>query len=122
MKCFAAGRIGKAPESRTLQSGKVLTRFSVAESTSEKDKDGNYKTEWTDFCAWDKTAEYIRDKVGSGDLVSVEAEKRTIKKDDKFFTNYIVRDFHMLKRNKPAEQTAAANNEPPAMTDEEIPF
>lgn len=121
---IAVGRVANI-ETRTLQSGASVTRFSVGVSTSRKEADGTYHTEWTDFDAWSKTGEYVAQYIGKGDLVEVHAEKYTTKKDGKSYTNYTARNVTRLLKAKPAEGAAAPAAGGPATADiseEEIPF
>lgn len=96
MSCllFAQGRIGKIEKTST-SNGNPWVKFSVASSNGRKDKDGNMKTEWTDFNAFGKRADFISEHVQKGDLVSVVATKDTFKSNGKdgktrYFTNYNV--------------------------------
>ena len=123
---FATGRIGKV-DVRQTQSGKTVTRFSVCTDLPTKDTQGNYESEWTNFTAWDKTAEIVA-KFGSGDIVEVQASKKTTKRDDKFYTDFTVQRISRLlksKKNSESSAPAATAATPAAPTyeeDDDIPF
>lgn len=120
------GRVGSV---ETRQVGdRTVTRFSVASSTYHKDSEGKYISEWTNFEAWNKTGEYIANNVQKGDIVEVQAEKLTRKKDDKYFTNYTVTKFDRIAKGKASSEGSAAPAAATAPTaqstigDDEIPF
>ena len=117
MSCIltAIGRIGKI-EQKTLPSGSVVTNFAVASNTGEKDKDGQYRTEWTNFEAWNKRAETIHNIAHVGDLVCVRAKKSTTKstsKDGKnrYFTAFRVVDFEVIMFKKRDNDNADTKEE-----------
>ena len=115
---FATGRIGKV-ESQVTASGKSYTRFSVCTDLGTKDAQNNYESEWTNFTAWDKTAEIVA-KYGAGDIVEVQATKKTTKKGDQYYTNYTVTRVTRLLKSKKTESAAAPTADD--INDEEIPF
>lgn len=125
MKCSlrATGRIGKL-ETGVTQQGTAIAKFTLASSYYEKDANGKgeEKTEWTPFVAWGAKAEYITKVASVGDLVEVEADKRTSQKDGKYYTNYKVSYFDRLAKKAKAAETAPAANAAPELDDEEIPF
>jgi len=66
------GNVGKAPETRTTQSGKQETTFSVALNRFGKDKDGNDKKPiWVRCRAYSKQAEIVDKYVKKGDKIGV---------------------------------------------------
>lgn len=74
------GRLGKAPEKRTTQSGKSVCSFSLATSEGYGD---NQSTEWHQVVAWDKTADFLAQYADAGRLASVigRLKTRTYEKD-----------------------------------------
>ena len=60
MSCIliAQGRIGNVKKVLT-STGITIVNLSVASDNAEKDKDGQFKTEWTDFEAFGKRADGI---------------------------------------------------------------
>ena len=60
------GNLGKAPESRATQSGKVMASFTVA-STAKKDG----PTTWVDVVCFDEQADMVCERLQKGDRVVV---------------------------------------------------
>lgn len=118
MSCvlIAQGRVGKIQQ-RSLNNGANVLEFSVASRTAFKDKEGNYKTEWTEFEAWGKHGEALFKVIHVGDIVSVMADKVSNKSTDKegktrYFTSYRVSRLDVLsfKKNsadKPSDDAPA---------------
>ena len=66
-----AGRLGKDPELKTTQSGKSVTRFSLAVQRGKKNQNGEYESDWIDVQAWGNTAEFICKYFQQGQLMAV---------------------------------------------------
>lgn len=62
------GHLGRDPEVKTLQSGQMVARFSLA--TTRKRKDGD-TTSWWKVTAWDKTADVVQRFLRKGSAVYV---------------------------------------------------
>ena len=132
MSCLliATGRVGKV-EPKTV-GDKTVVRLSVCSSTMHKKSDNSgYETEWTQFDAWNKLAEYIEKNIHKGDVVEIHAEKFTRKSGEQYFTNYTVTKFERLAKGKeslsldggqPANVTQSAPASAPTMADDDIPF
>ena len=60
----------------TLDSGRTLTRFSLATNESYKNKEGAWQenTQWHNITAWGKTAELISQLLNKGQEVVVEGK------------------------------------------------
>lgn len=78
------GRLGKDPEVRQTQSSTVCN-FSVATTSREKDKDGNWAdhTEWFNVVLFGKTADNAGNLLKKGKLVFIEGRLKTEKFTDK---------------------------------------
>lgn len=78
------GRLGKDPELRTTQSGKSVTRFSLAVQRPRKNQNGEYESDWLDVQAWGNTAEFICKYFQQGQLMAVSGriQARTYKDRD----------------------------------------
>ena len=63
------------PEVRKTSDGKSVCRFRLAVRRTYK-TDGEYKTDFFDFVAWDRTAELIGRYYGQGQLIAVKSEAR----------------------------------------------
>ena len=68
------GRVGKDPEVRTLESGKVAS-FSLA--TTEKFKDRE-QTEWHSITCFGNTATVAESYVHKGDLLYIEVPRQLL--------------------------------------------
>jgi single-strand DNA-binding protein len=65
------GRVTRDPEIKHLESGKAVTKFSVAVDQRAKKKGDNDKTDFFDVELWDKAAEFASQYVGKGQMVAV---------------------------------------------------
>jgi len=83
-KVTLIGNLGRDPETRTLQTGTVLTKFSLATSRSYRDKSGEWQqdTQWHDISAWGNAAERAA-KLRKGQTVYVEGELTYNEYEDK---------------------------------------
>lgn len=66
-----AGRLGKDPEIKYFENGKVLAQVSIG-ITRYQGKDKEKTTDWFDLKAWGKTAELIAEKYRKGDVLCVQ--------------------------------------------------
>lgn len=66
------GRAGRDPEIRYLESGKVVTTFSLAVNRPMKEP----QTDWFDIEVWGKQAEIAGEYVKKGSLIGVEGRIR----------------------------------------------
>lgn len=78
-KVILIGNLGKDPESKSLDSGKQVTNFSIATTESWKDKSGKKqeKTEWHSIVAWGQPAEFAAAYLRKGQSVYVEGRLQT---------------------------------------------
>lgn len=79
-KVILVGRLGKDPESRTLENGAMVCSFSMATSESWKDKVTGEKkeiTEWSNIVMWRGLAEIATKYLHKGDMVYIEGKLRT---------------------------------------------
>ncbi len=85
-KVTLLGNLGKDPEVKFLPSGQAVANFSIATTSSIKDKttnDWKETTEWHNVTAYGRTAEIIRDYVKKGNKLYVEGRLTTRSWDDK---------------------------------------
>ena len=84
-KVTLIGHIGQAPETRTLENGTPVGRFSLATSESYKDAAGEMKTdtEWHNVTVWRQQAELAEKLLKKGSLVYVEGKISSRKYTDK---------------------------------------
>jgi len=103
-KVMLIGTLGKDPETRTLESGTVVTTFPLATNNSYKDKNGDEQkdTQWHNIEAWGKTAEILDKFLKSGNNVYIEGSLKTqsYTKDGetnaRYTTKVVVREFNFL--------------------------
>ena len=84
-KVTLIGNTGGDPETRRLESGQTVARFSLATNETYKDKEGNQhtNTEWHNIIAWGNLAEIVEKNVRKGMLVFVEGKIKYRKYTDK---------------------------------------
>ena len=138
-KTILLGHVGKDPEIKETNGGKLVANLSLA--TSERYTKNGEKmesTEWHNLVAFDRTAEIIRDYVKKGAKLFVEGKNRTRSWDDKdtgkkmYRTEVVVFSVSLLdgrnngSSNDDAETGATNNggfdNPDGDYTDDTIPF
>jgi len=84
-KVILLGNLGKDPELKSTPGGMAIATFSLATSSSVKDKDGNWqeKTEWHNVKAFQRTAEIAAQYLKKGNKVYIEGRLHTDSWDDK---------------------------------------
>ena len=97
------GNLGNTPEIITLDSGKKLTKFSIATNESYKNAQGEKVTEtqWHNLIAWNKTAEIIEKYLEKGKEIAIEGKLTSRSYDDKdgnkkYITEVVVNELLML--------------------------
>jgi single-strand DNA-binding protein len=106
-KVVLIGHMGKDPEKRSLPSGAVYVRFSVATNESYKDKEGNWQdaTEWHNIVMWREMAERASTQLKKGNLVFIEGKltHRSWQDQDgnmKNMTEIVAQTYRKLDKNK----------------------
>lgn len=101
-KVILLGNLGKDPEAKEIQSGKVCN-FSIATTRKWKDKDGNKaeETEWHNVSAFGALAGICEKYLRKGSKVYIEGRIHTRKWEDKegktqYSTSVIADDLKML--------------------------
>jgi single-strand DNA-binding protein len=79
-KATLIGNVGRDPEIRNTNSGKMVANISVATSSGSGE---NKKTEWHRVTLWEKSAEICQSYVQKGTLVYIEGMIQTRKWQDK---------------------------------------
>jgi single-strand DNA-binding protein len=84
-KVILLGNLGKDPELKSTPGGMAIATFSLATSSSVKDKDGNWqeKTEWHNVKAFQRTAEIAAQYLKKGNKVYIEGRLHSESWDDK---------------------------------------
>ncbi len=109
-KVILVGNVGRDPETRHLDKGVAVSRFSLATTENYTSKTGEKvsNTEWHNIVAWRGLAEVIEKYVKKGSQLYIEGRLRTnsYEKDGvKHYATEIIADtMHMLgKREGQAE-------------------
>lgn len=143
-KVILLGNLGKDPETKFTPQGTAVAKFSLATTSSYKDKSGNWqdKTDWHNITAWARLAEIAGEYLKKGSKVYIEGRLETSSWEDKqtgtkkYMTSVIVTDLVMLDRkgdrdsgdDNGFDQRPGRGNEGTAVTDanpitdEDIPF
>ena len=88
------GRIGQAPEIKTLEGGNKVANFSMATNESYTNKKGEKveNTQWHKITAWGTTATIIEKYVVKGQEIAVEGKLQHRSYDDKNGVTHYVTD------------------------------
>ncbi len=140
-KVILMGNLGKAPETRTLESGVVMCRFPIATSETYKNRKSGKKTshtEWHNVVLWRGLAEVAEKYLNKGDKILIEGRIRSRSWEDKesgqmrFITEILVDQMQMIgsvKRNSNStgfdmaqEPTESFIQESPIEQEEDLPF
>lgn len=122
------GNLGRDPETRQSQSGKAVTKFSVA--VSDKSSKGEH-TEWFNAVCFDRTAEIAAQYLRRGAQVLVEGRLKTeeYEKDGekRRYQSLLVSRLTLLGNKRDGEQREQASPKTQApqqagFADDEIPF
>jgi len=73
-KAILIGRLTRDPETRYLQSGTQMTKFSIAVDREFSKKDGSKDTDFFNIVAWGKLAEICNKYLKKGKLVFIDGE------------------------------------------------
>ena len=99
------GRLGTAPEGRSLESGKMLAKVSIATNDIYKNSKGEkiIETQWHKLVAWGKTAENMQKLLIKGDEVAIQGKLTHQSYEDKegitrYATTIVVNEFVKLTK------------------------
>lgn len=83
-KVILLGRLGKDPQVKQLDNGRVVCNVTLATNDYYTDKDGNRKesTEWHNLEIWDNQARTAEKYLKKGSVIYVEGKIRTDKYTD----------------------------------------
>ncbi len=134
-KVILIGRLGKDPESRTIDSGVKVSKFPLATSEYYKNKNGERveQTEWHNVVMWRGLADVAEKYLKKGDQVYIEGklQTRSYEQDNvkKYFTEVVADNMTMLGSKKDSDQGGNApsqvNEEPPEpqpKPEDDLPF
>ena len=80
--CTFQGRFAADPEMRTTQSGLTVASFRMAVDRDNVGQDGRRATDWLNFVAWRKTAEFVCQYFRKGSTALVERQCQTRSYED----------------------------------------
>ena len=97
--CTFQGRFAADPEMRTTQSGPTVASFRMAVDRDNVGQDGRRATDWLNFVAWRKTAEFVCQYFRKGSTALVECQCQTRSYEDKngqkrTATEFVVQKIH----------------------------
>lgn len=141
-KMILVGYLGKDPESRRTQDGKLVVSFSLATNESSKDKETGERKQRTDWhrivCFNENIGKVVEQYLKKGAKVYLEGQSQTRKWTDngveKYVTECVIQPFNgSLTMLDSKERVPDADNldsygqtdgdeVPPKHLDEEIPF
>lgn len=97
-----SGNVGKAPEIRTLTTGKKLAKFSLATRETYTNHKGEKvtDTQWHNIVAWGKMAEIVEQQVPRGREVEIEGKLNSRCYEDKdgkrkYITEIVCRELQL---------------------------
>src|SRR5262249_60900269 len=85
-KIMLIGNLGRDPEMSYTQSGKAVTKFSLAVNRRTRDRDTNEsreETQWFNIVAWEQKGEFANQYLHKGSKVYVEGRMTSHKYTDK---------------------------------------
>lgn len=122
-KIIIVGRVGKDVDSKVINNGTHIAKFSVATNKKWTDAEGKRqeKTQWHRVVAWRKLGEICGKYVTPGSLVYVEGELESRSWDDnsgekRITTEVIAEAVQILERKESKDQPT------PVESEEEFPF
>ena len=141
-KVILVGNLGKDPETRTLESGTVMCRFSLATTETYKNRQSGEKTshtEWHNIVLWRTLAEVADKYLHKGDKVLIEGRIRSRSWEDKesgqmrYITEILTDQMQMMGSVKKSSDSGSANlaeepsahsfvQESPIETEGDLPF
>lgn len=97
--CTFQGRFAADPEMRTTQSGLTVASFRMAVDRDNVGQDVRRATDWLNFVAWRKTAEFVCQYFRKGSTALVECQCQTRSYEDKngqkrTATEFVVQKIH----------------------------
>ena len=99
------GILGADPETRTLESGKQLAKFSLATNEAYSNKKGEKveNTQWHSIIAWGKTAEIMGKLLKKGKKVAIRGSLQYQQYEGKdggtrYFTQIVANEFELFSK------------------------
>ena len=128
-KIVLTGNIAREIELRRTQSGTSVISNCIAVSRDRKDKDGNYGTDFINFVAWDKTADYLAQWARKGDRCELSGRLEARQYDDRNGQKVTVYEVIIesitcfAKKEQEEQQTVEGQNlDTLDLPDDDLPF
>lgn len=109
------GRAGRDPESKTTETGKRLSKFSLAVEVGYDSETKENLTRWYDVTAWEEMAPVISANVRKGSRVWVSGVASVWPGEKGDRDQISVRDFGLVDRKIPASRTSEVKAEATAL-------
>lgn len=123
------GRLTKAVELRTTQSGIYTASGTLAVDRTFKDKDGNKQTDFINFVIWQKSAEKLADWTDKGTRIGLTGAIQTRNYENKegqrvYVTEVSANNFYMLdsKQEQTQQQGDPFEGSPMDISNDDLPF
>lgn len=101
------GNVGDDPKSHTFESGRKVTRFSLATNENYRNTQGQKveDTQWHTIVAWGKTADVVEKFVNKGKEVAIEGRLSSRSYEDeagvkRYVTEIVAEEILLLRGNK----------------------
>ena len=130
-RIFLIGNLGRDPEMNYTEKGTAITKFSLAVSRTQRNKEtgeNQKETEWFNIVTWEKLAETCNNYLHKGSKVFIEGRMQSHKYTDKNGVertawDVIASDMRMLdsKESAPA-RTGGGYGDADESAPEDIPF
>lgn len=102
------GRLVRDPELKETESGKKLTRITLAVPRSYKNLKGEYETDFIDCTLWTGIAESTTEYCKKGDILGVKGRIQTrsfeVNDEKKFVTEVVAEKVTFLSNKKETEK------------------
>ena len=99
------GNLGTEPEIITLDSGKILAKFTMATNEVYKNAQGEkvQDTQWHNVVAWGKTAEIVEKYVNKGQEIAIDGKLTSRSYESKegtkrYVTEIVINELLMLSK------------------------
>ena len=121
-KAILIGRLTKEPELKSTGSGVSVLSFTLAVTRNFK-QDGEYRADFINCVAYRRTAEFISQYFGKGDMMSAVGEIQTRTWEDNegkkhYVTEVVVSDAGFVEHRRERENTADEAKEKPELPEE----
>ena len=126
-KVIITGRLTKAPEAFTTQSGVSRSTFDVAVQRRFKNQDGKYDADFLTVVAWRGTADFCNKYLTKGRMVCVDGsiQKRSYTAQDgskRYVTEIIADSVEALEKASSSPTNDAGRDEFTEVEVDELPF